>query len=140
MLCTKVFDDPAVRRAKMSIAKRMNHEPRKAMFIRRRVSQSRVLRHAPHLASPRHVVEKIMRHCALNIEMQRHAFLYLLAYAFLLRLPSEALPVTAGKSSGPNALYREGGELVLELARRKNKPAGSRLVRSCWCRECEASR
>ena len=28
------------------------------------------------------------------------------------------------------------GQLVLELRRRKNKQCGSRLVRTCWCKEC----
>ena len=30
----------------------------------------------------------------------------------------------------------ESGELVLKLKRRKNKQCGSRLVRTCWCKEC----
>ena len=44
--------------------------------------------------------------------------LFLMAYAFLLRVPSEAIPVTAGKDSGPCALFREGDHIVLVLKRR----------------------
>ena len=66
-----------------------------------------------------------------------NGMLYLLAYAFLLRLPSEALPAVAGKSGGQSSLYREGETLVLELRRRKNKPNGSKLVRGCWCKQSQ---
>ena len=33
----------------------------------------------------------------------------------------------------PDSLHIVGSDLVLVLARRKNKLRGSRLVRSCWC-------
>ena len=68
----------------------------------------------------------------------RHAALFLFTYAFLLRLPSEALPVVCGRASGNNGqatLYKGDNTLVLTLAKRKNKPSGSRLVRGCWCSE-----
>ena len=51
--------------------------------------------------------------------LDTYVALYLLAYAFLLRLPSEALPITAGQGSGPCALFRDGDKLVLELKRRR---------------------
>ena len=66
-----------------------------------------------------------------------HCRLFLLSYAFLLRLPSEGLPITW--EEGSNALSLERGYLILVLARRKNKPEGSRLVRGCWCGECSAT-
>ena len=74
--------------------------------------------------------------------MVRAAQLSLLTYSFLLRLPSEALCVTGGRDDGTpsstNAkLFYEGNSLVLVLKRRKNKQFGSRLVRTCWCRECQ---
>ena len=40
--------------------------------------------------------------------------LFLFTYVYLLRLPSEALPMRFG----PGGLYRDGDKLVLELARR----------------------
>ena len=63
--------------------------------------------------------------------------LFVLAYAFLLRLPSEALPVVAGVKGmvfeANSMLYMSDGKLVLQLKRRKNKLYGSTLVRECWC-------
>ena len=74
------------------------------------------------------------------------AMLYLFAYTFLLRVPSEALLAQVGSFSEdgegvlPTGLRSRaglrGGELVLQLARRKNRPHGSTLVRGCWCSSC----
>ena len=74
--------------------------------------------------------------------------LYLLSYAFLLRVPSEALPVTLGckgeKATGKLAvgvhsdLSMSGSRVRLQLARRKHKPHGSAVMhRSCWCDSCK---
>ena len=55
--------------------------------------------------------------------------LFLATYIFLLRLASEALPITsscigeAGNGEQAN-LYMEGDFLCLKLGRRKNKPDG----------------
>ena len=35
-----------------------------------------------------------------------------------------------------SAIYVEGSKVVLQLARRKNRPRGSVLRRSCWCSTC----
>ena len=68
--------------------------------------------------------------------------LYLLSYVFLLRVPSEALPVQVGSNGlldgklAPDKhsrLWCEDSKLTLHLARRKNKPHGSTLIRYCWC-------
>ena len=80
-------------------------------------------------------VEAILQWCDQNQQYQDYALLFLLAYIFLLRLPSEALPATAGKDQGQASLYMEGQALTLVLKRRKNKPQGSKLVRTCWCNE-----
>lgn len=40
------------------------------------------------------------------------------SYAFLLRLPSEALPMTLGPNSGKAAIFKESCELVLVWERR----------------------
>ena len=89
--------------------------------------------------------------------LEQYAYLFLLAYAFLLRLPSEALPVKVGPCDGPATLTLVGDKLVLKLARRcrtlqafacpvmwhacsvrKNRPQGSVLERGCWCTESKA--
>ena len=86
--------------------------------------------------------------------LEQYAYLFLLAYAFLLRLPSEALPVKVGPCEGRATLTLVGDKLVLKLARRyqplhayarsamlsarrvrKNRPQGSVLERGCWCKE-----
>ena len=92
----------------------------------------------------RRMVEEILVWCKAHVEWRRHGLLFLFAYSFLLRVPSEALPVVAGPENyeGPsNAwLFREGADkLVLRLRRRKNKPGGSRLVRKCCCSKSKAS-
>ena len=60
-----------------------------------------------------------------------------MTYAFLLRMPSEAIPARA--RVGERCLRLERGSLVLHLSRRKNKPEGSRLVRGCWCKESKTT-
>ena len=114
--CT-ALDDPAVKRAKASIKKSQQFQPRERMWIRREL------------------VERLMLWSLAHPAFEKFAKLWLLAYAFLLRLPSEALPAFAGEGDHQSALFMEGSNLVLVLKRRKNKPGGSRLVRTCWCSE-----
>ena len=83
--------------------------------------------------SHRKQVGQLVERASNQPDTHRFAMLFLLSYAFLLRLPSEAIPVTA--HTGDCSLKKEGMFLVLSLKRRKNKPGGSRLVRGCWCRE-----
>ena len=117
-----MFDHGALRRAKESIIKRGNFCKRPRMWLQRVM------------------VERLVKWCSGRGQLyNRYGTLYLLTYAFLLRLPSEALPAVAGKSQGQASLYIEGETLVLELLRRKNKPSGSKLVRTCWCRESKVS-
>ena len=73
---TSVFDDGAIRRAKTAIKKRRKWHPRKKLFIQHDVVCDMVL-HAGNV-----VKDLVM--------------LYLATYIFLLRLPSEALPMTKG--------------------------------------------
>ena len=77
-------------------------------------------------------------------EMRLHALLFLFSYCFLLRTPSEALPAVAGFHGYPtqsnSMIFKEDGtSLVLVLRRRKNKPEGSRLVRTCSCQKHPAT-
>ena len=121
---TSVFDHPAIRRAKRAVTKEGGFHARSKLWLRRkRVEEMQLLA----VASP---------------EYDAYAKLFLMTYAFLLRLPSEALPmVVAGGAEQAQAksvvsIDWDKGELVLELKRRKNKENGSRLVRTCWCKEC----
>ena len=83
--------------------------------------------------------ELVVRLVDLGLKETRYfeySMLFAITYIFLLRLPSEAVPITAG--TGQNALRVESNEITLSLARRKNKPQGSLLKRGCWCSSCEA--
>jgi hypothetical protein len=111
------LDDPAVRRARGSIKKSQQFVPRERMWIRREI------------------VEKLMLWSLAHTSYAKFAKLWLFTYAFLLRLPSEALPAVAGKGDHQSSVFMEGDTIVLVLKRRKNKPGGSRLVRTCWCSE-----
>ena len=67
--------------------------------------------------------------------------LFLVSYVFLLRMPSEALPmVTVGGGIGApgeqSVIYLEDEVVHLKLAKRKNRQKGSLLKRSCWCKAC----
>ena len=104
--------------------------------------------------SGRQTIQAMVLLAERDTSLARLAALYLITYIFLLRLPSEALPITTGRDSSGNALFIENSQLVLVLARRwelqlysvdlhashirrtrKNKPRGSRLTRGCWCSE-----
>ena len=87
----------------------------------------------------RQKVEDMIAWCGEHDVFAAYMDLFLLAYCFLLRLPSEALPAAAGENSGPSSLFMEDGKLVLALQCRKNKLGGSRLVRGCWCKESKAT-
>lgn len=91
----------------------------------------------------RHMVEDMLTWSENNEDVRKYALLFLLSYSFLLRTPSEALPVIAGadgNETGSNAvLFKDGQQLVLVLRRRKNKPGGSRLARQCTCHKSAIS-
>ena len=72
-------------------------------------------------------------------DAQSFSMLWLVSYVFLLRVPSEALPICKGDSSIHHSneqatLYLErGGALCLRLRSRKNAPSGCILKRYCTC-------
>ena len=71
-----------------------------------------------------------------NPKYRKYALLYLFAYVFLLRVPSEALPVVSGKvnvTEAQSVLEVRGEQILLKLQKRKNRPGGSLLTRTCWC-------
>ena len=115
-------DNPAIARAKASIVKRMLFSPRPRMFIQRTVVRNMSL-----------AVERGV----LSFSM---AMLWLTAYVFLLRVPSEALPLVRGTGSdvGNQAtiFLDEEGCVSIRLRRRKNRPGGSLLRRKCACAAC----
>ena len=117
----EVFEHPALKRATASIAKDSSFRSRPRMFIRRAL------------------LEAIVMYCSSRSELKAYGILFLMAYIFLLRVPSEALSAIISKT-GPRVghqavLAREGEDLVLHLRRRKNKRDGSVLRRRCWCGE-----
>ena len=70
------------------------------------------------------------------------ARLYILAYAFLLRVPSEGLPVIIGDSAEIDAPLLGGvhsrlcgtdDRVTLRLGKRKNLVKGSCITSYCWC-------
>ncbi len=100
-LCpSKVFESPALVRARYSVNKAQNYSAREKMWLQRET------------------VAKIVDWCEQRPAYRSHGYLYLLSYIFLLRLPSEGLPATGGKANGTSPLYKEGDSLVLELQRR----------------------
>ena len=118
-------EHPAVKRAKIGIIKRMLFSPKPKMFLQRTLVRNLVLR-----AEHAHVSWKF-------------AMLWCVSYWFLLRVPSEALPMQRGtdKSSCPDAqsviFLDTDGAVCLRLKKRKNKLGGSLLKRSCSCRACQ---
>lgn len=117
------FDDPIIKRAKVAIAKRLLFVPREKRFIQHET------------------VQKIVALGKREQEVQVTAMWVLMAYTFLLRVPSECLPVVVGDGTvveGPAmatqaVVHVSSDQLTLCLQRRKNKLLGGRYVRSCWC-------
>ena len=81
------------------------------------------------------LLEKIVEWCDTRPSFKAYGMLYLAAYAFLLRLPSEALPMRSASPESPDGqsvLRSEGDRVVLTLARRKNRPHQTQLVFQPW--------
>ena len=110
---------PDVKRAKLAISKRGGFAPRERKFIKKEL------------------LVRIVNWCVENEKWLLYAKLFVFTYAFLLRLPSEALPATAGSQDSQSSLEICGDDIVLRLRRRKNKPSGSVISRRCLCRQCE---
>eukprot|EP00973_Karenia_brevis_P089693 12399003-Karenia_brevis.AAC.1 len=76
-----VFKHPVLARAKKAIDKSAILKPREKMWIQRPL------------------VQQLLQHGAENPQRLHYARLFLFAYAFLLRVPSEAIGTTAGVGS-----------------------------------------
>ena len=147
---SEVFDAPELKKAKASADKAHNFRRRERMFI--------------HWNR----VEEMLALSESRPELRVCALLCLFCYAFLLRMPSEALPAVSGGdgaagaqsylASGSNSVVSVDGEsLVLRLQKRKNKPQvlvpflsrllfvcslpaqGSKLARKCTCVKAPSS-
>ena len=146
---TAAFYDDRVKRAKTSILKRSPFQSREKRFIRQEV------------------VARLMTHEYENTTEAALAMLCLVSYVFMLRLPSEALPMVWGKHApgiicmsrksvlyfffayylhvGTNCVHQsylwiEGPRLCLKLKTRKNRQHGTTLWRECWCGTSAMSR
>ena len=121
---TSVFDDPAAKRAKRAIAKRGILKSRPPMFLQHTMVSA--------------MFERV--YTEDRLELEHVAMPFLVTYTFLLRLPSEALPIVRGSAGVANneqsCLYLSGDLLCLKLAKRKNKLHGSLLQRGCLCHSC----
>ena len=120
------FNDPLVKRARRAIKSRGDFVARPKQFLGQREL-------CMLLAKP-----------AVESRQQSLAMLWLFAYVFLARVPSEALPVARVQYERDarkrhSAIIVHEDRIVLHLARRKNKPRGSTLTRTCWCRTCAAA-
>ena len=98
---TDAFVHEAVKRAKTAVAKRMLFEPR-----------------------PHHFIGLVLLERLVNLADQRPAtrsfkYLWIIAYAFLLRVPSEALPLQAGdiasRGGPPGGLFLRSEDIFLRL-------------------------
>ena len=135
-----MIDDPALRKAKSTADKCGLFEARDPKWIQRPHLNCGSLS-VCHVASraDRPLVEQLVDACAASQHHNRYGILFVLTYAFLLRMPSEALPITAG-GEGPCRLCQQGSALVLSQASRKNLPKGSaahvsvsRMLSGCGC-------
>ena len=115
---TAVFQHCSVRRAKIAVDKRGAFTPREPLFIRRELVAGMIL-HTQDVEGRKDIV-----------------MLCLFAYLFLLRVPSEGIPVAFHEAPDdvPCPVLRMSDDhITLDLPRRKNKNRPSKIVRTCWC-------
>ena len=109
VVAIQVFADPALKRAKGAIAKANLFAARAKQFIGMQM------------------VERMAKLAGDNPDCVLYAKLWVLTYAFLLRLPSEALPTKSGPCEGQSSLVLRGNELVLRLKRRCGQTVCARV-------------
>ena len=116
---------PLLKKAGMAIDKRHGYKTRGTMFIGSQL------------------VTKLLQQASLSTTVNAKAIVmaFLTSYIFLLRLPSECLPICVAGSSHDDVLKEAVIEvnpdcISLTLQRRKNKDWGSVLKRKCWCKAC----
>ena len=132
-LNTDCFGAREVGRARAAISKRNPRErPEKRYLL-----HDDLLRLLPHVADP-----------TLRA-------LYIICFAFALRLPSEGLGIAVHRADPSQRFVFSNEELrakatqarlavgersaTLHLSRRKNAPHPCKVTRDCWCTECQAT-
>ena len=104
VLCSsQVFLDPAIKKAKASVVKTGGFRKRKPKWVRKATLQAMLPMLAGHMTGVG--------------DLHAFAMLLVLSDAFLLRAPSEALPVRHGHG-GDCIVTVEEGKVILTLARR----------------------
>ena len=115
----ELFKHPLLHRAKQAVGKRMP-PARPKRYI--------------SLATTAKLCELARKESDVTSQM-----LYILSYAFMLRVRSEGFKLTVGNSDLALAPDQHSAFSVVDnqckyrLARRKNLPRGSLLLRKCWC-------
>ena len=116
-----VFRHPSLRRAKTAILKRRLMAPRIPTWI------------------GVGVVGRLVSLMQARPQLRHMSMLFLAAYAFLLRVPSEGLTLAAHAAppghTGP-VFKLEADGVTIEFQSRKNRLWPSRQTRKCWCRKC----
>jgi hypothetical protein len=123
-LSVDVFAHPSLARAKEAIKKRRLVMPRQQTWI------------------GHDVLVRLLNLAADRPELNELAMIFLASYAFLLRVPSECLPMAAHEApcnSEVPVFCIRGGEAVLRLPFRKNRLFPTEIVRSCWCKSCKST-
>ena len=114
------LDRNLLRRATTAIEKRMLWQPRPKLFVRAAM------------------LPELMRRASI-LHSEKMSMLYLATYTFLLRMPSESIPMSYIKNrehfkSQRSAVTLDDGIVHLQLSRRKNMPRGSEMQRKCICK------
>ena len=124
-LDTSSLHDRVLTKAVRSIEKRRDYIARKPMFLCES-SVRKLLAHGRECSDP---------------DATALAMSFLTTYVFMLRMPSECLPMRVASGNASDAALQsvitvEADQLRLCLGRRKNKDGGSMLIRGCWCGSC----
>ena len=121
-LSVAVFAHPSLKRAKVAILKRRLLAPRLQTWIGHQL------------------LVRMVQLGTARPELHDLLMVFIAAYAFLLRVPSECLPMAAHNTPEgmevPVFVLRKG-EVVLRLPFRKNRLFPTEIIRSCWCNSCK---
>ena len=122
---TTVFLAPELKRAKVAILKKKHFVPREKLFLRQKD------------------VVQLIAFARADSDYTTPAMMYLCTYVFLLRLPSECLPIQidVGLQNRQNfGIHATKDSIELWLPCRKNKQLqGSLIQRKCWCKTCPST-
>jgi hypothetical protein len=117
------LDQRLIHRAKLAIDKKRHFIPRGQYFLRL------------------DVVSLLLDFGKCVESFKPYVMAFLTSYVFMLRLPSECLPIRTGSvgtcANEQAVIETSDQEVSLRLKRRKNKASGSLLVRRCWCSTCK---